>query len=99
MSHTSLEPRLFCEEKESLAHTMSVHAPKFPEILGIQIKYHIYYTRVLNVNYPLHYCLFQFNGYLSQLLVSALTETLYFCLGKAPEPVLEAETSRDKNKT
>ena len=48
---------------------------------------------VLNLNCPLHYCLFQLDSYLPHLLVSTITETLgahYFCLGKALARAVES---------
>ena len=46
--------------------------------------------RVLNVNSPWYYCVFQLHRYLPHLLVSAITKRRgvdYFCPGKVPEPV------------
>ena len=45
---------------------------------------------VMNVNYPLYYCLFQPFIYCRCLLVSSFMKTAhvdYFSLGKAPEPL------------
>ena len=52
---------------------------------------------ILNINYPLYYCLFQLFSYLPRLLVSSFMKTArvnYFCLSKE----FKAKIWRDKNK-
>ena len=79
-------------EERRAWYTLSAHAPKSQKSweFGFFRKISCILLRVLNVNYPWHYCVFRFHRYLPGLLVSAITKRRgidYFCLGKVPKPV------------